>query len=142
MRGRDGAMENKVVAHFLDGRVIKGSSFDVSPDKSICHLLTRDRETVTLNLAEVKALFFVKDLEGRPAYHEQQALNPADSRARGAKRLELVFRDGERLTVLAPVYSGTRPLFFVIPVDPQSNNDRILVNRAALDSITLLEPGA
>jgi hypothetical protein len=31
-------MSNRVVAHFLDGQVLKGASFDVSLTKQTCHV--------------------------------------------------------------------------------------------------------
>lgn len=128
-------MENRIVAHFLDGRVVKGTSLDVSPGKPHCHILTPDRTTVKVPLVEVKALFFVKDLQGNPEYRDQHDLIPNDPRARGAKQLEILFKDGERLVGLAPTYQPSRPFFFVAPVDPSSNNVRILVNRAAVQSV-------
>lgn len=131
-------MDNKVVAHFLNGRVVKGTSLDVNPSKAIFHVLSPGQGTLVIALADLKALFFVKDLQGNPDYRDHQALEPADPRARGARQLELRFRDGERLVGLAPVYDDARSFFYVLPVDPQSNNMRILVNRAAVQSVTRL----
>jgi hypothetical protein len=39
---------------------------------------------------------------------------------------------------MAPTYEETQPFFFATPVDPNSNNIRILVNRAAVTSVTVL----
>jgi hypothetical protein len=61
-----------------------------------------------------------------------------DIRLRGSKRVELVFKDTERLVVLSNRWPLTGDRFFVLPIDPDSNNDRILVNRAALQSISLM----
>lgn len=130
-------MENKIVAHFLDGRVIKGASLDVALDKPHFHIATADQGMLKVALAELKALFFVKDLQGNPGYQDQPALNPTDPRARGAKPLDIRFKDGERLVGLAPTYHPSRPFFFVLPADPESNNIRILVNRAAVESVGL-----
>lgn len=82
-------------------------------------------------LAELKALFVVKDLDGNSAYVERQAIEPTDVRATGAKRLEIMFNDGECLFALAPTYDETRPFFFVLPADP---------NRAAIASVRTLRP--
>ena len=30
-------MANEVVAHYLDGRVVKGVSLDVDPGRPVCH---------------------------------------------------------------------------------------------------------
>src|SRR5262245_21830903 len=133
-------MENRVVAHLLNGAIIKGASFDVSPDRPICHIAPGDRGAVVVKLADLKALFFVKDLQGCPDHHDEPSVAPGDPRARGARLLDIRFRDGERVIGLAPVYSEARQFFFIMPADPKSNNVRILVNRAASEAITLLPP--
>jgi hypothetical protein len=124
---------DKVVARYLDGRLVKGISFDVSPTKPTCHVTTPDQGVVKVNLAELKALFFVKDLVGNPAYQEARKVEPGDPRARGARQLEVRFRDGEVMAVLTAGYSDERPYFFVVPADPNSNATRILINRAAVE---------
>ena len=124
---------DKVVARYRDGRLVKGVSFDVSAVKPTCHITTPDQGVVKVNLVDLKALFFVKDLVGNAAYQESKTVEPGDARARGAKQLEIRFRDGEVMVVLAAGYSDERPYFFVVPVDPNTNATRILVNRAAVE---------
>jgi len=131
-------MEHKVVAHFLNGRLVKGSSTSIALDRPICHVMTRDQGVVVVTLSDLKALFFVKDLEGNRAYRDQQVIGSTDRRATGAKRLQITFRDGEQLVALAPTYEGTRQFFYVLPADPNSNNLRILVNRKAVASVVIL----
>lgn len=131
-------MAHEVVAHFQNGRLIKGSSVSILPDRPVCHIMTRDRGMVPVRLSDLKALFIVKDLVGDSAYVDQQAIAPGDGRATGAKRLQITFLDGERLLALAPTYEESRPFFFVLPADAKSNNIRILVNRAAAASVTIL----
>lgn len=131
-------MGNKAVAHFLNGRVLKGACYDVAPERSVCHVTTPDAVTETVALADLKALFFVKDLAGDPLYQDSQTLDPGDLRAWGARQVEVRFRDGEWLVGLAPTYQPQRQFFFVIPVDAKSNNVRVLVNRAATQSVNLL----
>jgi hypothetical protein len=125
-------MANKVVAHYLDGRVVKGVSLDVDAERRTCHVRTADTGTVEVKLVELKALFFVKDLAGDPAHAEGTAVDPGDVRARGACRIAVEFGDGERLVGLTVRYPPVRPFFFVLPADATSNNIRILVNRAAV----------
>jgi hypothetical protein len=131
-------MANKVVARLMKGGMVKGTSFDVSPDKPSFHVHTADRGVVVVNLAELKALFFVKDLEGDPKYTDRQTVDSADPRSRGSREIEIKFRDGERLVGLAPAFQPGRVFFYVLPVDPKSNNIRVLVNRAATVSVTQL----
>ena len=133
-------MAHKVVAHFQRGLLIKGEAESIHPDRPICHIVTRDRRIVPVPLAELKALFVVKDLDGNSSYVERQAIEPADVRTAGAKRLEIMFTDGECLFVLAPAYDESRAFFFVLPADTNSNNIRILVNRTAIASVRTLRP--
>ena len=130
-------MQNEVVAHFIDGRIVKGTSLDVNPAKPNCHLRTDDGvENVSLD--DIKALYYVKSLAGDSERDDSLEVVEDDIRLRGSKRVELVFKDTERLVVLSNRFPLTGDRFFVLPIDPGSNNDRILVNRAALQSISLI----
>jgi hypothetical protein len=128
-------MAQKVVAHFLDGLIVKGTSADIDPGKPRCHVHTVDRQVVEIDLATLKALYLVKDLTGRPGYQEAQVPDPADVRLRGSHQVELSFADGESLSGLMNAFPPIRQFFWVLPIDPKSNNIRILVNREALVSI-------
>jgi hypothetical protein len=128
-------MENRVVGHFLDGRLVKGLSFDFSPLKAVCRIHTQTDSSVPVRLADLKALFLVKDLQGNPEYREGKTFEPNDPRRIGARPLEVQFRDGETMVGLAPAYSADRHFFFLLPADAKSNNTRVLVNRAAVVSV-------
>jgi len=125
-------MPNEVVAHYLDGRIVKGISLDVDPGKPACHIRTPGQGTLEVKLAELKALFFVKDLTGNAGRKDVLELAAGDGRALGAFPIELEFADGERLVGLTVRYPPIRPFFFVLPADERSNNVRVLVNRAAV----------
>ena len=127
-------MSNRIVARFLDGRVLKGASFDVSLTKAACHVQT-STGTVEVKLSELKALFFVKDLAGDPAHEDARTLVPGDNRAVGGRRVDICFKDGEKLMGVAPSYRPDQPFFFILPADPESNNIRVLINRAATKSV-------
>jgi hypothetical protein len=128
-------MKNNVVARYQDGRVVKGVSLDVDPSRSTCHVRPAGEPAVAVALADLKALFFVKSLEGNPDHNEGGRLDPADPRSRGLTLVSLRFADGEVITGLTIRYPPNRPFFFVLPVDQRSNNIRILVNRAAVVSM-------
>ena len=49
--------------------------------------------------------------------------------------MELRFTDGERLVAFANRFPPLGAFFFLLPVDPKSNNIRMLVNRAQVASI-------
>jgi uncharacterized protein DUF6982 len=128
----------KVVAHYLDGRLVKGETFDLVPGKPTCLIHTSPGESVTVTVSELKGLFIVKDHAGRPDYQETRNMDPADPRARGARWLEMKFLDGEIVVGLSTNYTEQVPAFPVVPTDSNSNNTRILVNRAALESLRIL----
>lgn len=128
-------MLQKVVAHFIDHSIVKGTSADVDPNRPLCHIQTPERQTVEVDLTQVKALYFVKDFDGRPEYDETHVPASGDARLHGSRQVELVFGDGEKLGGLMNRYPPNRPFFFVLPMDPASNNIRILVNREAVAHI-------
>ena len=130
----------KVVAHYLDGRLVKGETFDLVPGKPTCLIHTPDGQSVSVTVSELKGLFVVKDHAGKPDYQETKSMNPADPRARGARWLEMKFLDGEVVVGLSTNYTEEVPAFPVVPTDAKSNNNRILVNRAALESLKILRP--
>jgi hypothetical protein len=135
-------MANEVVAHYLDGRVVKGISLDVDPGKPVCHIRTPGQGTLEVKLRDLKALFFVKDLVGDKVRNDILKLEPGDGRARGSFPIELEFADGERLVGLTVRYPPVRPFFFVLPADARSNNVRVLVNKAAVKKMSQPPPPA
>ena len=132
-------MQNDVVAHYLNGNIIKGSSMDVAPGKGFCHIRT-DEGITKVEFKDLKALYFVKDLAGDSKRDDSQELELDDMRLRGSRLLEVVFKDDERLVVLCNTFPPKTERFFVLPVDMDSNNKRILINRDAIVSISEVEP--
>jgi hypothetical protein len=128
-------MSNNIVAHLLDGRVVKGTSLDLDPAKPLCHVRPGGAPAVEIRLAEAKALFFVRSFEGDAAHRERHEVASDDPRLRGSTVVRITFHDGETLTGLTNRYPPIRDFFFVLPVDPASNNIRILVNRAAMKTL-------
>ena len=46
-------MANEVVAHYLDGRVVKGVSLDVDPGRPVCHIRTPAEGTLEVKLKDL-----------------------------------------------------------------------------------------
>src|SRR5512145_511206 len=122
-------IQNKIVVRYQDGRIVKGHTGDFLPTKPVFHLTLidapRDAKPIDVKIAEVKAIFFVKDFTGnreRPKGQEFPAGKPVVGR-----KIRVVFQDGETLVGTTQGYDATRPGFFVIPADAQSNNDRCFV---------------
>ena len=125
-------MKNLVVARYQDGKVVKGISLDVDPARPTCHVREGTKPAVEVKLSDLKALFFVRSLDGDPKRDEGLVPGEKDPRSRGMALVKLRFADGETIVGLTIRYPPNRPYFFVLPVDQESNNIRILVNREAV----------
>ena len=134
-------MMNHVVAHLVDGTVVKGLCFDVDPRKPFCHIKTNGAVS-EVALRDLKALFFVRDLDGNPKRVDACEPETGDPRLRGATPVEVHFHDNERIVGLSNRFPPRGPYFFVVPVDAQSNNTRILINETAVRSVQRVHPEA
>jgi hypothetical protein len=123
---------NQVVARFLDGRVLKGTSMDVAAGRTLFHIRSTDGKNEEVNLKDLKALFFVRSLQGDPKRSDAREPDADDSRVRGSTPITVRFADNETIVGLTNSYPPSRSYFFIVPVDPGSNNIRILVNRDAV----------
>jgi len=124
------------VARFRDGTVVKGTTTNFSPAKSSFHLQTAQHTAIEVKLDELKAVFFVKQLDGNPAYHEVKGFS--EVRMYGQK-IACRLVDGEVLTGFTQGYDPKRPGFFLIPSDPKSNNERVFVLNAAVLQVNVLK---
>lgn len=130
---------NRVVARFKNGSMMKGYTYDFMPVGNMFHLTPiqeKDKqETLEIRVSDLKALFFVKTLEGDPGYEEKTNFDEVDNpRLRGLK-IKVKFSDGEVIRGTTQGYSKIRDGFFLFPVDPKSNNERIYVVADALRDV-------
>jgi hypothetical protein len=130
---------NKVVARFKDGRIVRGTTLSVDPARPTFHVRTQEGKSLEVQLSDLKAVFFVRSLEGDSKHNEDRSPDPEDPRHRGSILISMAFADGEVMVGLMNAYPPTKPYFFVVPVDKKSNNIRILINRAALAAIDQLK---
>jgi len=134
-------IQNKIVARFQDGRVLKGFTTDFLPTKPFFHLTTTAAESqskaVEIRIGELKAIFFVKDLNGKPQpYTHRQEFDPKKPPV--GRKIRVVFKDGEILTGTTQGYDPTRPGFFVIPADGESNNERCFVVTGSTQQVSFI----
>ncbi len=125
-------MLNRVVAHYSNGTLVKGTSHDVAPGRPVCHVKTLEGATVAVQLSDLKALFFVRDFDGNPDHVEAEQAIDGDLRLHGTKQIAVEFSDGERIVGLTNRVPPPAPFFFMLPIDNRSNNLRLLVNQASL----------
>jgi Family of unknown function (DUF6982) len=130
----------KVVVRYADGKVIKGYTQDFFPNKDRFHLQPHekspDQNTRLVLLKDLKAIFFVKDFDGDSAYDERRQFGEGDKPQ--GRKMEILFKDGEKLVGSTLGYEPSRPGFFIQPVDGQSNNMRVLVVQAYVDKVRIL----
>lgn len=125
--------ENRVVARFADGLSLRGTTIDFSPTRRVFRL-TNDGETYEVDLGRLKALFFVRDFQGNPAYSDKKGFF---ARQNHGKKVMVEFRDGEVLFGYTLTYSSQGLGFFVFPGDPESNNEKVFVLHGATRSVRL-----
>ena len=128
-------MRNQVVAHFNDGRILKGWAADFFPNKPSFHVEREDSgETIEIQVAELKGVFFVKTFGGNPDATSRQDVE----RVGMGKKIQVDFEDGETLLGYTSGYSPARAGFFVFPTDPEDNNDKVYVVTASTKSVNFV----
>lgn len=125
---------NKVVAKFKNGTVMKGSTTDFLPNKACFHLNAQNGAVETIEVEALKALFFVKDMEGNSDYNETYR----DVIQGGGKRVQVEFNDGETIVGYVLGYSPDRQGFNMTPADLESNNERIFVVSSAAKRVIFI----
>jgi hypothetical protein len=132
--------QNKIVARYQDGRIVKGFTADFLPNKDHFHLAAADAPPGTrlteVKMAELKAVFFVKDFAGNPQHKDRQEFDPA--RPAAGRKIRVVFKDGEVLQGTTQGYQPGRAGFFVVPADPGSNIERCYIVSDATQEVSFV----
>jgi hypothetical protein len=129
----------KVVARYIDGRIVKGLSQDFFPNKDRFHVSPANKppgETVEILLKELKAVFFVRDFSGDAQYNERKEYIQGDKPS--GRKIEVTFKDGEVLVGTTLGYDPNRSGFFLFPADPKSNNVRVFAVTTAVKKVRYL----
>lgn len=127
-------IKNKVVVQYKDKTLKKGSTSDFLPNKQTFHLELTSGEIIEISTENLKAVFFVKDLDGDNSYQEQYT----EGIPGGGKKIKVQFSDGESLVGFSQGYAPNRPGFFLTPADKKSNNDRIFIIKSSTESVEIL----
>jgi hypothetical protein len=124
----------------MNGRVVKGLTRDFAAYADGFHIYERGAAgspPSEIRMADLKAVFFVKDLDGDLGHAKSNIFDPADTTP--GRRIRVLFKDGEVLMGYTPDFLSTRPGFFVLPADLSSNADRCYVVSTAAERISLIE---
>lgn len=128
-------VHNKIVAHFNDGKLLKGITHNFAPARNTFHIRLHDtNQLVEVDVTELKGVFFVKDFAGNSEYNDR---NDVERHGYG-RRIEVRFKDTETIVGYTYAYSPERTGFFIAPADPDSNNERIFVVRDATVAVNLV----
>jgi hypothetical protein len=130
--------QNYVVARYRDGRVVKGVTYNFGPQKRGFHVssLGEDAEKVfEVLFSELKAVFFVKSLEGSKGLPSLKELSEERSEPAGPTKVKITFLDGETLVGTTHGYTVEREGFFILPSEKDTNNLRIFVISSSVKDI-------
>jgi len=122
------AHENRVIAHHIDGSLLKGTTLDFFPTKERFHVTDGAGDVHEVHVNELKAIFFVKDFTGDPEYTEKKGFF---TRQMQGKKVMVEFVDGEVLFGFTLSYSTRGLGFFIFPGDPESNNSKVFIVHSA-----------
>jgi len=126
----------KVIARFIDGRIVGGYTNNFHPSKPQLHLFPNPRqgESTLIPLAQLKALFFVREFSGDPTLVESKDfIDPPQGR-----KVEVTFHDNEIMVGSTLGYRAEGNGFFIHPADGRSNNLRVFVTASGLRRMRFL----
>jgi hypothetical protein len=128
----------KVVVHTTSGQLIKGSTQDFHPDRPMFRIvLPNGIETVPVKMAELKAVFFVKELDPVNPRRRVRDFSPDDANRANNRPVAVLFRDGELMVGYTNSFNPERQGVFLLPACADDNNLRVFVVKAAARTLKL-----
>lgn len=129
MSSDDGRGHRKIVLRMKDGEMRKCSVYTQfsSAFKKI-KVVTVEGKVESVDLADLKAIFFVRDFAGNPDYKAHQSLKEDSPKA--GKIVKVTFHDGETLKGRVLNLAEERPGFYMFPLDLRDNNEKVYIVRS------------
>jgi len=131
-------VQNLVVARYQDGRIVKGTTYDFGPQKKGFHVVPlgeEGRKVTEVLFSDLKAVFFVKSLEGKQDHPSAREGIEEKTEPMGQMKVKITFLDGETLLGTTQGYTLEREGFFIVPLEGDSNNLRIFVVSKAVKEV-------
>ena len=132
--------KQRLVVRYADGRLLKGTSYTIDADSRGFYLGSKDAAPeesgpVFVRFSDLKAVFFVRDFDGKYDDKEQHPeWFPEGS------EMTVKFKDGEVIEGYAlRTYDENAPRFHLIPKEP-GNNISVLVERASVAQLAVGGP--
>ncbi len=124
----------RMVLRLKNKSLLKGTTRNFSPTKPSFHLTLLSGKLVTVDLANLKAAFFVKNFNGDRDYKYTYR----DYIPWGGNKVKIKFVDGEVMVGYTSHYPYGDQGFFIKPADLQGNNERVYVVASSAENITFL----
>jgi len=135
--------KKKVVVKYQNGEIIKGWVEDFRLDRESFILFPlieySQEERMEINFIALKAVFFVKDFLGDKNYKKVRTFNIDLKITPSQRKLIVNFVDGEHLYGTSHDYGRYKIGFFIYPIDPKDNSERIFVVQSAVESVRLMK---
>jgi len=131
---------NRLVVKYKDGKIVKGWTTDFGQNKELFHLHPIEgygEKLIEINTSDLKAIFFVKDYRGDKKYQKVRTFEGQREPIPSERKIIVIFKDGENFYGTSHSYNPEKKGFFVYPIDPNDNNDRVFVVNPAVDSVKL-----
>jgi len=142
------ADEERVVARFNDGRVLKGYTRGFTAESNFLLLdEAGSGKEHRVAVADLKAVFFIKSFEGNKDYREKKAFGVS---THNGHKVYIKFNDQESLVGFVEgeipwdkgffiCRDGSKAKgFFLIPVDRDSNNLKVFVVGTSIEDVTVM----
>lgn len=139
---------DKAVLRFNDGKILKGYIREFAPDSAMVVLKgTETAETVSVDVQQLKAVFFVKSFAGNRSHREKKSY--AATKPKGNK-IFIKFTDGENFVgflegglpwdkgFFLSSHEKAQKGFFMLPTDEDSNNMKVFVFAASVTDATVI----
>ena len=136
-------IKKKVVVKYKDGNIIKGWVDEFKPKKEsfilypLVEYSNEDRLIIEFEL--LKAIFFVKSFTGDKNYKKIRTFNVDFNITPTQRKLIVNFTDGEHLYGTCLTYGRFEKGFFVFPIDPKDNSERIFVVHSAIKKVRIMK---
>ena len=136
-------LKKKAIVKYQNGEVIKGWIEDFRPDRDTFILFPlieySEEESLEIKFSSLKAVFFVKDFIGDKDHKKVRTFNVDLKITPSQRKLIVNFKDGEHLYGTSHSYGRYKVGFFMYPVDPKDNSERIFVINSAVESVRLMK---
>ena len=136
-------IKKKVVIKYKDGKMLKGwvEEFKQQRESFILFPLFEysKEKNLVINFESLKAVFFVKDFIGKKDYQKVRTFNIDINITPTQRKITVNFLDNERLYGTCLTYGRYKKGFFVFPIDPKDNNERIFVVHSSTKNVRMMK---